>query len=100
MTASGYLGWYLATHVALISHTPRERLAGLLISLAETIGDKVLGGFEFDATNEELASATNLTPFTVSRLLSEWQRNHIVVKQRGKILLRSPERLHSHRINR
>jgi len=96
MTASDYLALYFATHVALISHTPRERLASLLISLAETIGDKVLGGFEFDATNEELASATNLTPFTVSRLLSEWQRNRVVVKHRGKILLRSPERLLSH----
>jgi len=93
MAATDYLAWYLATHGALISNTPRERLGRLLICLAETIGDKVLGGFEFDATNEELAGATNLTPFTVSRLLSDWQREHVVGKRRGKILLKSPERL-------
>jgi CRP-like cAMP-binding protein len=92
-TASEYLTWYLATHNALISRTPGERLARLLICLAEAIGEKTLGGSEFDATNEELADATNLTPFTVSRLLSKWQRDHTIVKRRGKILLKFPERL-------
>jgi CRP-like cAMP-binding protein len=48
---------------------------------------------EFDVTNEELASAANITPFTASRLLSKWQTSRAVVKRRGKILLRSPERL-------
>jgi CRP-like cAMP-binding protein len=57
------------------------------------IGQKVPGGVEFDVTNEELASAANITPFTASRLLSEWQANNAVVKRRGKILLRSPGRL-------
>jgi CRP-like cAMP-binding protein len=91
--ASDYLAWYLADHVALISKTARQRLARVLICLAETIGDKSSDGFEFDATNEELAGAANVTPFTASRLLSEWQSNRAVVKRRGKILLRSSERL-------
>jgi CRP-like cAMP-binding protein len=91
--ASDYLGWYLADHVALICDTARERLAQVLIHLAGLIGQKVPGGVEFDVTNEELASAANITPFTASRLLSEWQTNHAVAKRRGKILLRSPERL-------
>lgn len=90
---SDYLAWYLADHVALVCDTARERLAQVLIQLAGVIGQKVPGGVEFDATNEELASAANVTPFTTSRLLSEWQTNHAVVKRRGKILLRSPERL-------
>jgi hypothetical protein len=57
------------------------------------IGQKVPGGIELDATNEELASASNISPFSVSRLLSEWERKHAVEKRRGKILLRSLERL-------
>lgn len=93
-----YLAWYVADHVALISHTARQRLAGVLVCLAQTIGEKVPGGFEFDATNEELAGAANVTPFTASRLLSEWQNNGAVLKQRGKVLLRSPERLLLHTI--
>ena len=95
-TASEYLALYLATHNALISRTPCERLGRLLTCLAEAIGEKTPGGFEFDATNEELADATNLTPFTVSRLLSKWQRDHTIGKRRGKILVKAPERLSLH----
>jgi len=90
---SDYLAWYLADHVALVCDTARERLAQVLIHLAGVIGQKVPGGVEFDVTNEELASAANITPFTASRLLSEWQTSRAVLKRRGKILLRSPERL-------
>jgi CRP-like cAMP-binding protein len=86
-TASEYLAWYVAVHVALTSHSARKRLGGVVICLAKLIGQKVPGGFEFDATNEELASAANITPFTTSRLLSEWQRNRAVLKRRGKIVL-------------
>jgi CRP-like cAMP-binding protein len=93
LMASDYLVWYVADHVALTCHTARQRLAQVLIRLAGVIGQKVPGGVEFDATNEELASAANITPFTASRLISEWQVNRAIVKRRGKILLRSPERL-------
>ncbi len=91
--ASDYLAWYFADHVALVCDTATERLAQVLIHLAGVIGQKVPGGIEFDVTNEELASAANITPFTASRLLSEWRTNRAVVKRRGKIVLRSPERL-------
>jgi len=93
LMTSDYLGWYVADHLALSCHTARQRLAQVLIRLAEVIGQKVPGGVEFDATNEELASAANITPFTASRIVSEWQTNRAVVKRRGKIILRSPERL-------
>jgi CRP-like cAMP-binding protein len=93
---SDYLAWYLADHVALICKTARERLAQILIHLGGVIGRKALGGVEFDVTNEELASAANITLFTASRLLSEWQTNRAIFKRRGKILLRSPERLFLH----
>jgi CRP-like cAMP-binding protein len=87
------LAWYAAVHVALADQSARKRLSGVLICLAQLIGEKVPGGLEFDATNEDLASAANITPFTASRLLSEWQRNRAVLKSRGKILLCSREKL-------
>ncbi len=65
----------------------------MLVRLSGVIGHKVPGGVEFDVTNEELASAANITPFTASRLLSEWQHDRAIAKRRGKILLRAPERL-------
>lgn len=91
--ASEYLVWYLGTHVALASHTARQRLARVLLCLAQSIGQKVAEGFQFDATNEELAGAANITTFTASRLLNEWQRNRALIRRRGKILLLSPQKL-------
>jgi hypothetical protein len=41
-----------------------ERIGEVLASLAHKIGRHVPGGVEFDVTNEELASAANITPFT------------------------------------
>ena len=98
LLAYDYLAWYVADHVALISHPARQRLASVLVCLARTIGQRVSDGFEFDAKNEELASAANVTAFTTSRLLSEWRRNGAVLKRRGKVVLRSPERLFLHTI--
>jgi CRP-like cAMP-binding protein len=93
LVAYDYLAWYVADHVALISKDARKRLARLLVSLALMIGEESEDGFEFDATNEELAGAANITPFTASRLLSKWQRDRVLLKRRSKIFLRSPERL-------
>lgn len=91
--AAGYLDWYVAAHAALVSDTARQRLANVLTSLGQAIGSEVAGGVELQVTNEELASAANITPFTVSRLLNEWQAASAVTKHRGKVVLHSPKRL-------
>jgi len=91
--ASDYFTYYVATHTALVSSSARERLAKILVNFANGIGQKVPGGVQLEVTNEELANEANVTVFTASRLLSEWQRNGALVKSRGKVLLRSPERL-------
>jgi len=93
LIAFDYLVAYRAVHVSLTCHTARQRLATVLVNLASGIGHAVPGGIELDVNNEELANEANVTPFTASRLLSEWQRNGMVVKNRGKVLLRSPEEL-------
>jgi CRP/FNR family transcriptional regulator, nitrogen oxide reductase regulator len=91
--AAEYLTFYVATHVALTCHTAPQRLAAILVNLARGIGHKVPRGMELDVTNEELAQAANVTHFTASRLISQWQKQGALVKTRGKILLRSPEKL-------
>ncbi len=93
LIAYDYLVVYRAMHVALTCHTARQRLAAVLVNLASGIGHEVPGGIELDVNNEELANEANVTLFTASRLLSEWQRNGMVVKNRGKVLLRSPAQL-------
>ncbi len=93
-----YLTLFLAAHMALISHSARERLAGVLVSLAEGFGQDGSGGVKLVITNEELANAANVTSFTASRLLSEWQRNGAVVKSRGGVVLRAPHKLLLHKV--
>ncbi len=88
-TASDYVDWHLASHIGLACHTSRQRVAHVLVTLARTIGTEVAGGTALQITNEELANAANVTPFTVSRLMSKWQRDRALVKRRGKVLLRA-----------
>ena len=88
-----YLVAHRAIHTSMVCHTARQRLAQVLANLAIGIGRKVPAGVELDVMNEELANEANVTPFTASRLLSEWQRQGIVVKSRGKLLVRSPQQL-------
>jgi CRP-like cAMP-binding protein len=93
LTASDYVAWYFASHISLACFTVLQRLAQVLLTLARTIGKETPGGVELQITNEELANAANITPFTASRLMSKWQRDRALIKRRGKVLLRSPERL-------
>lgn len=91
--ACDYLVWYLASHLSLIGHSARQRLAHVLVSLAEGIGHQSSTGIRLDITNEQLANTANTTLFTASRLLSEWQRSGAVTKRRGTVWLRNPEQL-------
>jgi CRP-like cAMP-binding protein len=93
--ASDFVAWHLASHISLACYTARQRLAQVLVTLARTVGQEAPGGVTLDISNEELANAANITPFTTSRLISDWQRNRVLTKRRGKVLLRSPERLFS-----
>ena len=96
LTASDYLAWNLTAHMGLACRTARQRVAQVLVTLIRTVGQKVEGGIALQITNEELANASNVTPFTASRLMSEWQRDRAIVKRRGEVLVRSQERLLLH----
>ena len=86
-----YLSWYVSDHAALFSEKARQRLVSVLVRLATKFGQKVSGGIELDVTNEELAESANITRYTTSRLMSEWQKSGTIRKRKGKILLRSAE---------
>ena len=93
--AMDYLTWYLAAHASLVSHSAKQRLAHVVVALANGFGRKTSAGTCVELTNEQLANAANVTPFTASRILSSWQRSGAIVKARGQLILRSPERLFS-----
>jgi CRP/FNR family transcriptional regulator, nitrogen oxide reductase regulator len=93
LMASDYVTWHLTAHIGLVCLTARQRVAQVLITLGRTIGKETAGGIVLDITNEDLANAANVTPFTASRLINEWQRGRVLEKRRGKVVLRLPERL-------
>jgi CRP-like cAMP-binding protein len=91
--ATDYLTWYLAAYTSLVSDSAEQRLAQVLVTLAHGFGCRVSGGTRIELTNEQLANAANITPFTASRIISSWHRSGAIVKTRGHLLLRHPERL-------
>jgi CRP-like cAMP-binding protein len=91
--ASDYFFWYTAAHIALLSQNARQRLADVIVTLSATLGHVTKDGTELEITNEELANTANVTLFTASRLLSEWNRSGAIKKTRRNILVRAPERL-------
>ena len=85
-----HIAWLVSAQVSLSTKDARDRVAHLLASLACGVGRVTPDGIELKISNEELASGANVTPFTASRTLSDWQRAGVVVKGRGKILLKNP----------
>ena len=88
-----HIAWAISARVSLMSDDARGRIANLLLSLACGIGEVCPKGVEIRVGNEDLAAGANVTPFTVSRILGAWQREGILTKGRGKLLLRRPELL-------
>jgi CRP-like cAMP-binding protein len=91
--ASDYLVWYVATHSSLGDRNANERILHVLAGLTSGIGVKTAEGIALRLTNEELANAAHVTPFTASRLLSRWQRAGAIKKSRGVLIVRDPQRL-------
>jgi CRP-like cAMP-binding protein len=88
-----HIAWAISQAISLACNDARQRLAHFLISLACAIGHVVDNGVELHVRNEDLASGANVTTFTASRVLNEWQRAGALTKERGRILLRRPEEL-------
>ena len=87
------MAWLVAAHISLSADDARGRVAHLLVSLASAIGEATHDGVDLRVLNEDLAEGANVTPFTVSRCLRDWEHAGLVAKRRGGILLRRPELL-------
>jgi CRP/FNR family transcriptional regulator, nitrogen oxide reductase regulator len=90
MIASEYFAVLRDLLVAASHHTASERIAQVLANLSREMGRTSFEGTVLNVSNEDLANEANVTIFTVSRTLGEWQRKGLVVKRRGQIVVRSP----------
>ena len=87
------LAAYTDRLVRLTTETAEDRLAHGLLQLGNRFGQVRPNGVELAITNEDLAGLANVSAFTASRQLKEWERQGIIQKSRGKVFIFSPERL-------
>jgi CRP/FNR family transcriptional regulator, nitrogen oxide reductase regulator len=92
-TVLRYVAMFAERHIALVTRPAQERLAFALTSLGSRAGHMVPTGMEINIKNEDLASLADVSFFTASRFLQDWERKGAVIKSRGKVLIRSPEKL-------
>ena len=91
--ALDYVGEYMERHASLVTGTAESRLAQRLLQLARKAGQVRPSGIAIEITNEQLSSFSDISPFTASRLLSRWEHEHWLTKQRGRVTLLAPEDL-------
>jgi CRP-like cAMP-binding protein len=70
-----------------------KRLALTLLRLLKHVGKEGHEGVRLSLSREELAQMVGTTLFTISRILSKWGEEGLVVPRREAVLIRDPERL-------
>ncbi len=81
--------------VELATQAVEQRVACAILRLITQTGRKVEGGIEIGLpiTRQNISDMTGTTLHTVSRLLSGWERDGIVLSERRKITVTAPHRL-------
>ncbi len=81
--------------VEMATQQVEQRVANAILRLVTQTGRKVDGGIEIGLpiTRQNISDMTGTTLHTVSRLLSAWERDGIVLSERRKITVTAPHRL-------
>jgi len=74
----------------LATEKVERRIARALLRLAAQMGNKRDGGIELLFTRQDLAEMSGTTLYTVSRVLSDWERQGLVEAGRERVLIRNP----------
>jgi len=78
----------------LATEKVERRIARALLRLTGQMGNKTADGkIELPFTRQELAEMSGTTLYTVSRVLSEWERHGLVEAGRERVLIRNPHGL-------
>ena len=94
--ALAIVGQFAARHEALISASAPERLARALSDLGMQSGGRSAHGIDIRIKNEQLAALADVSPFTASRQLQEWDRKGTIKKRRGAVCIIDPDGLLAH----
>src|SRR5262249_16084129 len=77
-----YIGRYAKRMVRMTTRTAQQRLADALLRLAGNLGQLSPASVEIGVTNEQLGWAADISEFTASRFLNEWERVGWISKDR------------------
>jgi CRP-like cAMP-binding protein len=70
-----------------------RRVARTILRLAAAAGSKVDNGVEVSISRQDVAEMTGTTIFSVSRILSEWERQGLIVAGRERVVICNPHEL-------
>ncbi len=87
---TGYIQEMQERYRELATEKVERRIARALLRLAAQMGSKMEGGIELSFTRQDLAEMSGTTLYTVSRVLSEWERQGLVEAGRERVLIRNP----------
>jgi CRP-like cAMP-binding protein len=92
---SGYMTEVQDRYRELATEKVERRIARTLLRLAAQSGRKVAEGVLIDIplTRQDIAQMTGTTLFTVSRTLSEWERQGLLSIGRERVIIREPHGL-------
>src|SRR5215211_876466 len=88
---SGYIQEMQERYRELATEKVERRIARVLLRLTAQMGVKTKdGSIELTFTRQELAEMSGTTLYTVSRVLSEWERQGLVEAGRERVVIRNP----------
>jgi CRP/FNR family transcriptional regulator, nitrogen oxide reductase regulator len=93
LIALHFLGTLSDRHAGLFEGCASHRLAQALIDVGRRSGEIRPQGIDVHITNEQLGSLADVSRFTASRVLSDWNRAGVITKQRNLVQIHSPEGL-------
>jgi CRP-like cAMP-binding protein len=87
---TGYIQEMQERYRELATEKVERRIARALLRLAAQMGTKNESGIELSFTRQDLAEMSGTTLYTVSRTLSDWERQGLVEAGRERVLIRNP----------
>ena len=88
---TGYIQEMQSRYRELATEKVERRIARALLRLTAQMGIKTLeGDIELTFSRQDLAEISGTTLFTVSRVLSEWERQGLVETGRERVVIRNP----------
>ena len=88
---TGYIQEMQSRYRELATEKVERRIARALLRLTAQMGIKTIeGDIELTFSRQDLAEISGTTLFTVSRILSEWERQGLVETGRERVVIRNP----------